>query len=126
MSGSMESGSLFGAISYCGTIDGVFCGDTPHSGVNLRDLPRDAVLHINTRHSRYRLVVLDGAQRLARIVGGDRFDHGAVARINGSRLGESALRVGWIGVGFPVEMSIEGRVLVTSPVRSITMEQEVA
>jgi hypothetical protein len=34
----------------------------------------------------------------------------------------SLLKIGWIGVGLRVEMSLAGRRIVTSPVRSITIE----
>jgi hypothetical protein len=119
---SEASDALAGGPSFCGTVDGVFSGGVAYSGVNLGDLPRGAVVHVETRHSRYRFLVLDGARRLAVVHGGCCFGDETVARINGSRLGKTMLKVGWIGVGFRVEMSVGGPVIVTSPVRSITIE----
>jgi hypothetical protein len=117
------SGPIVHEVPLCGTVDGVFSDRLAYSGVHLGDLPRGAIVHVDTRHSRYRLVVLDGTRRWASVLGGDWFDEETVARINGSRIGDSALKVGWIGVGFRIEMSIEGRALVTSRVRSITIEE---
>jgi hypothetical protein len=120
---AMHSGGVAGEMAYCGTVDGVFCDGAAYSGVSVGDLPRGAVVRVETRHSRYRFQVLDGAQRLAAVHGGCCLGDETVARIDGSRLGESMLKVGWIGVGFRIELSVGGRVIVTSPVRSITIEE---
>jgi len=126
MSESALAGTGCGSISYCGTIDGVFAARDDYSGVNVSDLRRGTVVFVDTRHSQYRLVALNGAQRLVAVLGGRCRDEETVARLRGSRLGGSTLKVGWIGIGFRLELEIDGRVMVTSPVRSITIEEPTA
>ena len=95
----------------------------PHdvSGVNVRDLSPGTALAVDTANSRYRLVILEGGGSRALVQGGRYFEHEAEARIEGSMLGGSLLWTGWIGRGFSLELSSQGRHLETSRVRSITI-----
>ena len=123
MSESALAGIGGSGISYCGTIDGVFAARDDYSGVNVSDLRRGTVVYVDTKNSQYRLVTLNGTRRLVAVLGGRCRNEETVARLCLSRLGESMLKVGWIGVGFRLELEIDGRVMVTSPVRSITIEE---
>jgi hypothetical protein len=93
-------------------------GDT--DGVMLRDLQPGTVVNVDTRHSRYRIVVLDGAEQRV-IVSGGRFEDGTEVRADGATAGGSVLKMGWIGLGLRLELSHGHRRILTSPVRSITV-----
>jgi hypothetical protein len=96
-------------------------GDT--DGVMLRDLQPGTVVNVDTRHSRYRIVVLDGAEQRV-IVSGGRFEDGTEVRADGATAGGSMLKTGWIGIGFCLELSHGHRRVLTSPVRTITVLSE--
>jgi hypothetical protein len=90
-------------------------------GVDLRSLPAGTVVVVDTRHSRYRFVMLDESGRNALVEGGPYFPEETTARVEGSTLGGSLLKVGWIGLGWFVELSCRGRRIITSQVRSISV-----
>ena len=75
-----------------------------------------------TRNSRYHLVMLDGIVREALVEGGRHFPQEITARIEGSSLPGSLLKIGWIGLGLPLELSDGYRRIVTSTVRTITVD----
>jgi hypothetical protein len=77
---------------------------------------------VDTRNSRYRLVMLDGSVGDALVEGGRYFPQETTARIEGSTLGGSLLKIGWIGLGLFLVLSIDGKRIVTSRVRSITID----
>jgi hypothetical protein len=91
------------------------------TGIDLRALPAGTAVVVDTRHSRYRFVMLDGSGRNALVEGGPYFPQEATARIEGSTLGGSLLKVGWIGLGLLVELSFGGKRIITSRVRSISV-----
>lgn len=68
--------------------------------------------------SRYRLVVLDGADHRVLSAGGV-FPHAVSAVLQGASNGGGLVKIGWIGVGLRMELIAEGKRIVTSPVRSI-------
>jgi hypothetical protein len=87
-------------------------------GVDLRSLPPGTELVVNTRNSRYRLVMLeDGLNAL--VQGGPYFGQETVARVEGSIVRGSLLKIGWVGLGLCLEISACGQRIVTSCVRSI-------
>lgn len=90
-------------------------------GVDVRTLPAETEVAVDTSNSHYRFVMLDDAGSRALVRGGRCFGHEAVARIEGSALGGTLLWLGWIGVGLSMELSVQGRRLSTSRVRSITI-----
>ena len=57
------------------------------------------------------------------IQGGDFFPDPTSAYLDGASIGESCLRVGWIGVGLLLEIRSGGLHIITSPVRAITTER---
>jgi hypothetical protein len=103
-----------------GTLDG-FALETGE-GTDVRSLESGTTLLVHTRNTYYRLVVLNPARLLVLIKGGELFRHEAEARLNGATCGGSTLKSGWIGVGFRMDLWTGGRRIVTSPVRSLTIE----
>ena len=98
-----------------------FAGEVVASrGVNLEELEPNTTLLVRTHHSLYRIVVLRGTSVL--VEGGRHFADGAICRINGSGLGGSVLKLGWIGVGLRIDIAARGRCVVTSPVVEIKRE----
>ena len=87
------------------------------AGVLLRDLPPSTTLVIKTLNTRYRVVITDGPE--VYLQGGEFFSSPTLVRLNGARLGDSSLRVGWIAVGLRVEILWNGQLILTSPVRAI-------
>jgi hypothetical protein len=89
-------------------------------GVMLRDLQPGTVVSVETRHSTYRIVVLDGPEQRVLVSGGP-FEAGTEARADGATAGGSLLKTGWIGIGLRLELAHGQRRIVTSRVRSITI-----
>jgi hypothetical protein len=81
-----------------------------------RDLSEIAV---ETENTLYEITVIDGASREVVIRGGHFFPEKTPARLAGSSLRGSFLKIGGIYIGFSMEIVTAGRSVVTSPVRSI-------
>jgi hypothetical protein len=90
------------------------------NGVALDSLEPGTVVELDTRHSRYRMVVCGGDRRVL-VAGGSRFPEQTEARIEGATAGGSVLKVGWIGVGLRLEMAVGRRRLTTSRVERIAV-----
>jgi hypothetical protein len=90
-------------------------------GVAVETLETGTVLVVTTHHNCYRLVVLDGMQRRALVTGGSFFPEAIEARVEGATAGGTALKVGWIGVGLKLELSIGLQHITTSRVQSIVI-----
>ena len=101
-------------------------GAWPHrgrlTGVDVRFLPAGTEVIVDTHNSRYRLVMVDGVVRDALVKGGRHFAHETTARIEGSSLSGSLLKIGWIGLGLRLELSDGYKRIVTSTVRTITVD----
>src|SRR5688572_2789090 len=69
------------------------------SGIDISALPQGTEVVVDTCNSRYRLVILDGWSGDALVEGGPYFPKETAARINGSTLGGSLLKIRWICVG---------------------------
>jgi hypothetical protein len=91
------------------------------TGVDLLSLPAGTEVVVNTCQSRYRFVMLDGNGRNALVEGGPYFPQATTARVEGSTLGGSLLKIGWIDLGWFVELSCGGKRIITSQVRSISV-----
>jgi len=87
------------------------------AGVLLRDLPPFTTLLVRTLNTLYRVVITDRPE--VYIQGGEFFPSPTLVHLNGARLGDSSLRVGWIAVDLRVEILWNGRLILTSPVRTI-------
>ncbi len=101
------------------TLDG-FAAEAAGAGVLLRELEPLTSLIVHTRNSRYHVVVSAGTAIM--IQGGSFFPEPTEARLDGSSLGSSFLKVGWIGVGLRMEIRARGQRIVTTAVRAIARE----
>jgi hypothetical protein len=91
-------------------------------GIDVRSLESGSTLLVHTRNTFYRLVVLNPARLIVLVKGGELFRHETEARLNGATCGGSTLKGGWVGVGFRMDLWAGGRHVITSPVRSVTVE----
>jgi hypothetical protein len=104
------------------TLDGFGFDLRDADGVDIRELAAGTTLIAQTRHSRYRLVVLDpNAQRML-VSGGDWFPVPTEAQLVGATCGGSMLRPGWIGVGLKLELRHMDRRITTTLVAELTVE----
>jgi hypothetical protein len=90
-------------------------------GVSLAALEPLTALTVHTCNSRYRILVSQGREIL--IQGGAFFPEPTAATLEGATLGSSLLKLGWIGIGFRMEIHADGRRIVTSAVRSIGRDE---
>jgi hypothetical protein len=98
------------------------------AGVALESLERGTILDVKTWNTRYRVVVLDGEGR-AVISGGRRFQEPTEVRIEGSTAGGRDLKIGWIGIGLRLELSLLSlgpHTVTTSPIQSVEAVEPVA
>ena len=91
------------------------------TGIDVRTLAPGTEVSMDTVNSHYRFVILDNGGRRALVHGGHYFDGEAEARIEGSTLGGTLLWAGWIAEGLCLELSVQGKRLSTSRVRSIAI-----
>jgi hypothetical protein len=104
------------------TLDGFAFEPGCLDGVALQSLEAGTVLNVITRHSAYRVVVFDPARQRTFVTGGRLFTESTEVRCEGATAGGNMLKVGWIGVGLRLEMSIGRQRITTSRVQSVTIE----
>ena len=123
-----EPGAANGVVTY-GDRPGLRsrCVDVAQSdtvaGIDVRSLPADTVVVVDTRNSRYRFVMLDARGRHALVEGGRHFPQEATVGIEGSTPDGSLVKVGWIGLGSFLELSSGARRIVTSRICSISVSR---
>jgi hypothetical protein len=93
-------------------------------GVDIDRLDPGTALLVRTRHSLYRLVVVDGLENQVLIQGGRLFNEPTQGRLNGATASGCALKTGWISLGLRMELSVGRERIRTSPVCSIEFEAE--
>ena len=126
---SDESGGAGAAISYSDQFELVVQAPDLSlragkvAGIDVRSLPPGTEIDVDTRNSRYRFVILEGSGSNALVQGGPYFHEETKVRINGSLLGGSLLKSGWIGLGMCVEILAGSERVSTSRVRSIAIVQ---
>jgi hypothetical protein len=103
------------------TLDGFVAEATMGPGLALRDLEPLTSFVVHTRNSRYHVIVSRADEII--VQGGSFFPDPTPARLDGSSLGSSFLKLGWIGVGLRMEISAGGQRIVTSQVRSIVRDE---
>jgi hypothetical protein len=103
------------------TLDG-FAIAASGPGVWLQQLDPLTELMVETRNTRYRIVISHDADIL--VQGGVFFPDPTQAHVEGASLGGNLLKVGWIGVGLRMEILAQGRRIVTTAVRSITVTDD--
>ena len=104
------------------TLDGFALEPGCAKGIAVQSLEDGTVLSIHTKHSRYRVVILDSANQSALVNGGSLFTETTEVRIEGATAGGSVLKMGWIGVGLRLELSIGRQRITTSRVTSVAIE----
>jgi hypothetical protein len=105
-------------------LDGFVDLGATKGGVYLRDLAARDAIELRTENNRYRIVLLDPVMRIASIHGGEFFADPTEVVVRGSSLGGAMLRIGWIGLGFQLEMvfypaSEKTESVITSPVERL-------
>ena len=90
----------------------------PNDGLSTDSLEPGTVLAVTTRNTRYRLTLLDRDGH-ALITGGALFPQPTAVKIEGATVRGIVPKLGWIIVGLHLELSLGGRVITTSPVKSI-------
>jgi hypothetical protein len=104
------------------TLDGFALEPGCVEGLALQSLEAGTVLNVITRHSVYRVVVLDPVRHRVLVTGGRLFPESTEVRFEGATAGGSVLKIGWIGKGFRLEMSMGRQRITTSRVRSVAIE----
>jgi hypothetical protein len=104
------------------TLDG-FAAEATGPGVAVHGLAPLTALYVQTRNTRYHIIVRKGDEIV--IQGGSFFPDPTPAHLDGASLGSSLLKLGWIGVGLRMEIRAAGQRIVTTPVRSITSHDSV-
>jgi hypothetical protein len=105
----------------CRTLDGFALESNDRNGVSIESLQAGVTLFVKTRHSSYRLVVLDADRHLLLAEGGI-FPAPTVVQLSGATFGGSTLKLGSILVGLRVEFGLGTRQITSSPVQSVAIE----
>ena len=109
----------------CRTLDGFARESHDKDGVGVYALDAGSILIVKTRHSCYRLTVVDGSRQLVLAAGGI-FPEPTIVRLSGATFGGSTLKVGWILVGLRIEFGLGTTQITSSPVQSIEIEEPTA
>ena len=91
------------------------------SGLQTEDLPEREFLTVETENSRYELTILCGRTGDVLVRGGQFFPYTTAARLAGSSLGGSLLKLRGIYIGFRMELHGHEQSIITSRVRSIVL-----
>src|SRR5829696_5228879 len=86
-------------------------------GVQLENMGDMETLNVQTENSSYEITVISGRTGEILIRGGRFFPELTAARLAGSSLGGSFLKLRGIYVGFSLEVHFERRLIITSRVR---------
>lgn len=105
-------------VTRAATLTGFTAAVATTHGVHLRELAPMTTLHVQTRNSQYRIIISTSDAVL--VEGGQFFPCLTPAHVSGASVGGSFLKVGWIGVGLRMEILVDGRRIVTSPVLDIS------
>jgi hypothetical protein len=109
----------------CRTLDGFARESNEKNGVEVCALGAGSTVIVNTRHSCYRLTVVDGSRQLVLAAGGI-FPEPTIVRLSGATFGGSTLKVGWILVGLRIEFGLGTTQITSSRVQSIEIEEPTA
>ncbi len=90
-----------------------------NSSVAIDSLDSGTALIVQTRKSVYRMVVVDSAVCKVLVQGGQLLPQAAEGIVQGSSLGGSVLKMGWIVVGLRLELVVDRQRIITSRVESI-------
>ena len=90
-------------------------------GVQIDELKQSDTLVVETAHHTYEMTVIDPSVAEVLISGGECFPKPTVARVVGASLGRSFLKLRGIYGGLKIELRESKRLIVTSPVRKISV-----
>ena len=90
-------------------------------GLHIDQLTALDRLTVLTHHSTYEIVIVSPATGEVLVRGGEFFPEFTTVRLAGSTLGGSFLKMRSIHLGFRIEFSVGRGVIVTSPVRTISV-----
>ena len=93
-------------------------------GLKVDSLEPGTRIVVATKHSAYRFVVIDGAQKQATVTGGKIFPESTEVLIEGATAGAGVIQPGWIIVGLRLELSIGLKRITTSSVQSVSFDRE--
>ena len=89
-------------------------------GLDIQTLRPGTVLVVETENSHYRFLVL--MESLVVVKGGTIFPDDTVVRLAGATFAGSAIRAGWIMIGWRIELGLGSVCVRSSPVRSVKVE----
>ena len=104
------------------TLDGFAFQLRDAAGLDVRALAPGTVVIVRTRHSRYRLMVLEPDKQRMLVSGGNWFPVPTEVQLVGSTCGGNMLKPGWIGVGLKMEFQRMNGPITTSLVDDVTIE----
>lgn len=104
------------SIAAAATLD-AWIGHAWCEGVQVESLPDFCEISVQTRNTLYEITVIDGLTREVTIRGGRFFPEKTAARLAGSSLGGSFLKVGGIYAGFNMEIIAGGSTIITTAVQ---------
>jgi len=90
-------------------------------GVDIHALRPGTTVVVETQNSRYRFVVLLDPWAVL-VKGGEMFPENTIVWLAGSTAGGSTLKVGWILIGWRIELYLDSVCIRSSPVRSVKVE----
>jgi hypothetical protein len=80
------------------------------------------LIQARTRNSVYEIFLLEPQSGRALVRGGKHFTEPMEATVSGSTFGGCMLKMGWLGVGFRMEINANGQRTVTTPIQSLRVE----
>jgi len=111
-------------IPQCCSLDGLVEIYQSLEGVTLQTLAPGSTIYARTRHNDYRILLLNPESGRALVEGGRFFVEPTEATVVGSTFGGCMLKMGWIGVGLRLEILLDGKSIITSPVQVLRVEGE--
>jgi hypothetical protein len=91
------------------------------NGLHIDQLSALDRITVLTHHSTYEIVIVSPATGEVLVRGGEFFPEFTSVRLAGSTLGGSFLKMRSVHLGFRIEFAVGRGVIVTSPVRTITV-----
>jgi cyclohexyl-isocyanide hydratase len=117
----LSDGRVFYPPTRGHTLEGFALKAAEAEGVAIDSLEPGTTLVVHTRNSQYRLVILFHPSEVL-VTGGAIFPDATVVRLEGATAGGSALKMGWVLVGFRMEMWLGSMRVRSSRVCSISIE----
>jgi hypothetical protein len=106
-----------------GTLDEFLLDPGCARGVAIDSLEPGTRVVVGTSHSCYRFVVNEPARRRGTVIGGKVFTECTDVRIDGSTVGGSVIKAGWIGIGLRMELTAGLQRVTTSCVKFLAVEK---